>query len=45
MKKQDHLKVAELCFDFFERSTNKKNRRFWEIAMYESLLAWAGWKE
>lgn len=48
MTKADHLKVAEVCFRFMEMARAKMmygNETFWETRMYESLFAWAGWKE
>ena len=45
MTKADHLIVAKRCFDLMQGSEYKRNRQFWEKWMYESLFAWAGWKE
>ena len=48
MRKSDHLKVAEFCFRYMEVAKTDKsygNVKFWESRMYESLFAWAGWKE
>ena len=48
MLKKDHLKVAQMCFNYMEKAKVKHgigNVAFWETYMYESLFAWAGWKE
>jgi hypothetical protein len=43
MSKQDHLRVAEICFGLISKA--ESNKEFWEAYMYQALFAWAGWKE
>jgi hypothetical protein len=45
MSKKSHLLSAELMFIYMEASKDRHNRFFWEKFMWESLFAWAGWKE
>jgi hypothetical protein len=43
MTKENHLKVAQVCFGLISKA--ESNKEFWETYMYESLFRWAGWKE